>query len=58
MTPKKAKTAAQGAVTTTLKWIANRPPYGVSSIGNLKSTYFQYARFTDARVDVENLAGN
>lgn len=45
---------ADGRLSTTT---SNRPPAGVSSIGNVHSSYFAYQRFTDARVDVENLSG-
>ena len=55
--PRSAQRAAQPAIDRALRWIANRPPAGVSSIGNVHSSYFAYQRFTDARVDVENLAG-
>jgi len=55
--PRSAARAAQPAIDRALRWIANRPPAGVSSIGNVHSSYFAYRSFTDARVDIENLSG-
>ena len=55
--PRSAARAVQPAIDRALRWISNRPPAGVSSIGNVHSSYFSYRRFSDARVDVENLSG-
>lgn len=55
--PSKAAKAAQLAVDRALAWIRNRPPSGVSAIGNVHTRYFPYQSFTDARVDIENWYG-
>lgn len=58
VTPAAAQTAASPAVASQISWIRNRPPAGIAVGGYSKSEYFRYLRFTDARVDVENIVGH
>jgi len=58
VTPNKAKQAAQPAKAKQIAWIRSRPPAGIATAGYSKSAYFRYQKYTDARVDVENLRGH
>ncbi|MFP4414673.1 eCIS core domain-containing protein [Coleofasciculus sp.] len=58
VTPNKAKKAAQPAKAKQIAWISSRPPAGIATAGQSKSAYFRYQKYTDARVDVENLRGH
>ena len=55
--PGAAQTAAQPAAVKQEAWIRTRPPAGVGPGTFSHSEYFRYLRYTDARVDVENLRG-
>jgi hypothetical protein len=57
VTPKSAREAAEPAAEAQRRWILARPPGGVD-IARSWSKYFVYGRYTDARVDVENLRGH
>ncbi|HVB23348.1 MAG TPA: DUF4157 domain-containing protein [Ktedonobacteraceae bacterium] len=58
VTPDAAKEAAEPAAAKQRKWILSRPPGGIDKGGYSQSEYFVYKRYTDARVDVENLVGH
>jgi hypothetical protein len=55
--PRAAKAACARAVGALLNKIASIPPHGIAQRKNFVE-YFQYARHTDARVELENLAGH
>jgi hypothetical protein len=56
--PRSARDAAEPAAALQRKWILGRPPAGIAQQGWSRSEYFPYQRYTDARVDVENLHGH
>jgi hypothetical protein len=56
VTPEAAQRAAAPAVARQEQYIRSRPPHGISGRTS-NSEYFVYQRYTDARVDVENLVG-
>ena len=58
VTPSTARTAAAPAAAKQIVWIRSRPPAGIATGGYSKSEYFPYERYTDARVDVENIIGH
>jgi hypothetical protein len=58
VTPDQAQEAALPAKTKQINWIKSRPTAGIAVGGYSKSEYFRYKKFTDARVDVENLRGH
>jgi hypothetical protein len=55
--PKTAQDASIPAAVKQVRWIRGRPPAGVGPGVYKRSEYFKFGRFTDARVDVENLVG-
>jgi hypothetical protein len=55
--PKAARQAAEPAAAKQIRWILARPPQGIGPERISHSEYFEYSRYTDARVDVENLRG-
>lgn len=59
-TPRAAQEAAAPAVAKQRKYIAAQPATGglPDGVGRSRSVYFPYERYTDARVDVENLLGH
>jgi hypothetical protein len=56
--PAAAQSAAAPAALQQEAWITTRPPAGIAQGGYSRSEYFPYGRYTDARVDVENLRGH
>jgi hypothetical protein len=57
--PKKAYRAAASAVSKQIRWILNRPAQGgIDTVNFSRSEYFDYGRYRDARVDVENKVGH
>lgn len=58
VTPKTARKAAEPAAEKQRRWITSRPPTGVSDARLSHPEYFPYLRYTDARVDVENMIGH
>jgi len=56
--PDEARQAASPAAAKQVQWILSRPPAGIATGGFSKSEYFPYRRYTDARVDVENIRGH
>ena len=55
--PRAARAAADDAVARAERWIRQRPPEGVSAVGNVHREFFSYGKYR-ARVDVENLCGH
>ena len=58
VTPKAAQEASVVALAKQIKWVLDRPPLGINIENWSKSAYFPYKKFTDARVDVENMRGH
>jgi hypothetical protein len=56
--PTRAREAAMPAAAKQIRWILSRPPAGIGPSYFSHSEYFPYLRYTDARVDVENLRGH
>ena len=57
LTPRRLQESAGQAVADVARWISSRPPAGVSAIGNVKRSQWQY-QGSNYRLDVENLSGD